>query len=122
MKKINRDTRIRISLIVGFAAFFFAGLDSLEQSKIILAVSNFLLAIVNLASLYFIKVKGSTVNIILLLLNGCLAFIVSYDYYSFGKLLLPIAWLIVGLFYLVLSFKTLKRNKVNFLNKNINNS
>ena len=122
MKKINRDTRIRISLIVGSAAFFFAGIDSIEQSKLILAVSNFLLAIVNIASLYFIKAKGSMVNIILLLLNGCLAFIVSYDYYSFGKLLLPIAWLIVGLFYLVLSFKTLKRNKANFLNSNINNN
>jgi hypothetical protein len=121
MKKINRDTRIRISLIVGFAAFFFAGLDSLEQSKLILAVSNFLFAIVNLASLYFIKVKGSTVNMVLLLLNACLAYIVSYDYYSSGKLLLPIVWIVVGLFYIVLSFTTIKTKK-NILSQNINSN
>jgi len=120
MKKFDRNTRIRLSLIVASVAFFFAGLDSLEQSQLILAVSNFLLAIVNLASLYFIKEKGSTVNIILLILNACLAFIVSYDYYSSGKLLLPIAWLVVGLISVVVSFKTFKKNKINSIKQNIN--
>jgi|WetSurMetagenome_2_1015567.scaffolds.fasta_scaffold61342_3 hypothetical protein len=111
MKKINRDTRIRISLIVGFVAFFFAGLDSLEQGQLILAVSNLLFAIVNLASLYFIKEKESIVNLILLILNAGLASIVSYSYYSSGKMMLPIVWLVVGLFYIVLSFKTFKKTK-----------
>jgi len=84
-------------------------LDSLQQGQLILAISNLLFAIVNLASLFFIKEKGSIVNLILLILNAGLAFIVSYGYYSSGKMILPIVWLVVGLFYIVLSFKTFKK-------------
>jgi hypothetical protein len=120
MKKINRETRIRISLVIGFITFFMAGLDSLQQGQLILAISNLLFAIVNLASLYFIKEKGSIVNLILLTLNAGLAFIVSYGYYSSDKVMLPIVWLVVGLFYIVLSFITIKTNKKNILSQNIN--
>lgn len=122
MKKINRETRIRISLVIGFITFFIAGLDSLQQGQLILAISNLLFAIVNLASLYFIKEKGSIVNLILLILNAGLAFIVSYGYYSSDKVMLPIVWLVVGLFYIVLSFITIKTNKKNILSQNINSN
>lgn len=122
MKKNNRETRIRISLVIGFITFFIAGLDSLQQGQLILAISNLLFAIVNLASLYFIKEKGSIVNLILLILNAGLAFIVSYGYYSSGKVMLPMVWLIVGLFYIVLSFITIKTNKKNILSQNINSN
>jgi hypothetical protein len=121
MKKINRETRIRISLIIGIITFFIAGLDSLDQGQLILAVSNLLFAIVNLASLYFIKGKESSVSVILLILNAGLAFIVSYGYYSSGKVMLPMAWLLVGLFYIVLSFITIKTKK-NILSQYINSN
>jgi len=120
MKKFNHDKRIRISFVIGFFAFFFAGLDSLEQSQLILATSNFLLAIVNILSLYFVNEKGSEVKIILLILNAFLALIVSYSYYSAGKMLLPIAWLVVGLFYFVLSLKMIGKSKRKTVSQNNN--
>ena len=120
MKKINRESRIRISLVIGFIAFLFAGLDSLEQNQLLLATSNFLLAIVNLANIFFIKEKKTTANIILLFLNACLAFIVSYSYFTSDKGFLPLAWLVVGLFYVILSIKAIKKNKQHIVNQNIN--
>ena len=109
--KINRETRVRIALIVGFIAFFFAGWDSLDNNNLLLAVSNFCLAAANLLSLYFIKEKASIVNIVLLMLNSCLAFIVAYGYFNVGKKALPLAWVLVGFVYLAVTIRAYKKSK-----------
>jgi len=118
---IERDTRVRISLVVGFIAFFFAGWDSLDQNHLILGVSNFSLAGANIISLLFIKRKMSTANIILLMLNAILAFIVAYGYYDTGKKTLPVAWMMVGIIYMLVSIKTYKKKELNPKNTNLSN-
>lgn len=117
--KIKRETRVRISLVIGFMAFFFAGWDSLDHNLVILGVSNFLLAGANLISLFFVKEKGSMVNIILLLLNAILAFIVAFGYFDAGKKTLPLAWVIVGFLYLSVSVKAYKKSKSGPGNQNV---
>ena len=108
---MRRETRLHISLVIGFVAFLFAGIDSLEQNFIILAVCNFLLAAANIISLYFLKDKTSTANIVLLILNASLAFIIAYSFYAVGKKALPAAWIIVGVVYLGFSFREYKKYK-----------
>jgi len=118
---IERDIRVRISLVVGFIAFFFAGWDSLDQNYLILGGSNFSLAGANIISLLFMKRKMSTANIILLMLNAILAFIVAYGYYDAGKKALPVAWMMVGIIYMLVSIKTYKKKELNPKNTNLSN-
>ena len=63
----------------------------------------------------------STANIILLMLNAILAFIVAYGYYDAGKKTLPVAWMIVGVLYLLVSIKTYKKKKLNPESTNLSN-
>ncbi|HKI79453.1 MAG TPA: hypothetical protein VKA26_13005 [Ignavibacteriaceae bacterium] len=118
---MKRKTKVRLSLIVGFVAFFFAGWDSLDQNYLILAIANFILAGANIVSFFYIKEKASTVNIFLLMLNACLAFIVAYGYFEAGKKGLPVVWIIVGLLNIIVALKTIKKKKLNLELKNITN-
>ena len=111
IKIFKRESRLRLSIIIGIIVFFLAGLDSIAQSLFIMAASNFLLAAVNAASLFFINENKPGFNILLLFINASFAFFIAFDYYLNNKKLLPIAWLLVGVFYILLILKTIKDNK-----------
>ncbi|MEO8232991.1 MAG: hypothetical protein ABI638_11960 [Ignavibacteriota bacterium] len=109
--KIDPQKKNRLILIIGSIAFLFNGWDSLDQNNYLLAGCNFLLAFTNIVSLYFIKDKATTINLVLFLLNSFLAFIIAFNYLEVGKKGLPIVWALVGFIYIILALSVYKKTK-----------
>jgi hypothetical protein len=111
--KKKSELKIRLSLIIAAVAFIFTGIDSLDQNNLTLAASNFLLAAVNLGGFYFIKLHSVLLNTVLLIFNSFLAFIIAYNYFIAGKIALPLAWLLLGILYLIVAVKNYRKQKLN---------
>ena len=87
----------KIPLFFGVIPFLMAGIDAISRGNSVMIIANFSLVAANLIALKLLKTKSFLINAILMLLNGIMSLLISYDYYQLGKIGLPYAWLFISL-------------------------
>ncbi len=89
----------KLPLIIGVIPFLLAGIDSAQQKDVAMAVANFVMVTANLLALRFLADHALRTNVILFILNGFMALVMSWSLFLAGKKGLPYAWIVVACFY-----------------------
>jgi uncharacterized membrane-anchored protein YitT (DUF2179 family) len=102
--RLFRKKRPRVLLIGTGLAFVASGVDSLECGLIMLAVSTFAAAAVNLLASLFIMRHPLRTDVILFFINAAIAAITSYSLFQAGKDKIPYAWAGICVMYMIAPF------------------
>ncbi len=103
-KRNSRKTNKKMILlnIVGFSIILFL---SLEESCLYVKLLLLIYVIINFLLFIFWKKIQSDLDILVFLLNAFISFVTSFDLHSNGSKYAYIAYLIIGLFFLVIAIK-----------------
>ncbi len=101
----------KLPLILTGFVLILSGFDALSFDYKILGYVSILIGFVNLVALKFVFGHPDKINAILFFLNSVLSFILSNHYFVEGKKGLPYAWIVTGLFYIVLTIMFFKKSK-----------
>ena len=113
----------RIMLIGTGIAFIFSGLDCMENHLMVIAISSFIVGLINIITCFFIIKHPFFVKISMLIINSIFAFLSSYIYFEAGRDKIQYGWLAVGIISLIIigiAYK--KRAKEKIVLKNIENN
>lgn len=112
-KKINP----KFPLLLGVIPFLIAGIDSISLGNNLLAAGNICMVCANIFGIKFVKSNNKLATGVLMILNGMMSVIISYDYYLLGKVGLPYAWLAIALFNFLVAIVFIKKHLSKELSK-----
>jgi hypothetical protein len=91
----------KLILILTGISFFASSIDCFENNLIIIGVLSALVAYINIAGSFFVKMHPFNVKIALLLVNAIFAALSSYLYFLSGRDKIQYGWAIVSILYFV---------------------
>lgn len=99
----------KIALIGTGIAFIISGIDCLENNLMVIAISSFIVGIINIvASLFMIK-HQFFIKISLLIINALFAFLSCYIYFESGRDKIQYGWAAVGIISLIVILITYRK-------------
>ena len=91
----------KLMLIGTGIAFLVSGIDCLENNLIVIAISSFIVGILNIVACLFIIKHQFFIKISLLIINSVFAFLSGYIYFEAGRDKIQYGWAVVGLISLI---------------------
>jgi uncharacterized membrane protein HdeD (DUF308 family) len=96
-----RNKYPKIMLIGTGIAFIISGIDCLENNLMIIAISSFIVGMINIIACLFMIKHPFFIKISLLIINSVFAFLSSYIYFVAGRNKIQYGWLAVGIISLI---------------------
>lgn len=108
----------KLMLIITGIAFIVSGIDCLENDLMVIAISSFIVGLINIVAYLFVIRHPFLIKIFLLAVNSIFAFLSSYIYFTAGRDKIQYGWLAVGIISLIIiGLEYRKRSKVEFASK-----
>jgi hypothetical protein len=103
----------KIMLVGTGFAFIVSGIDCQQNNLMAIAISSYVVGLINMVAVLFLTRHPFFIKILLLLLNAVFAFLSSYIYFSVGKDKIQYGWMVVGIVNLVaIAVAYRKRSKI----------
>jgi hypothetical protein len=107
----------KLVLIATGIAFIVSGIDCLENNLMVIAISSFIVGIINIVACLFMIRHPFFIKISLLIINSVFAFLSSYIYFEAGRDKIQYGWLAVGIISLIVIGITIRKRVKEKLNK-----
>lgn len=91
----------KIVLIGSGIAFIASGIDCLENNLEVIAISSFIVGIMNIVACLFMVKHPFFIKISLLIINSVFAFLSSYIYFEAGRDKIQYGWAAAGIICLI---------------------
>jgi len=91
----------KIMLIGTAIAFIVSGIDCLENNLMAIAISSFIVGLMNIVACLFMIKHPFFIKISLLIINSVFAFFSSYIYFEAGRDKIQYGWAAVGIISLI---------------------
>jgi hypothetical protein len=107
----------KLVLIATGIAFIVSGIDCLENNLMVIAISSFVVGIINIVACLFMTRHPFFIKISLLIINSVFAFLSGYIYFEAGRDKIQYGWLAVGIINLIVIGITIRKRAKEKLNK-----